>query len=40
MFRTIGDQPSDWELCLPAEVLRLPFLICQVMTIQAIIHSP
>jgi IS5 family transposase len=24
MFRTIGDRPSDWELCLPAEVLRLP----------------
>jgi transposase, IS5 family len=24
MFRTIGDRPSEWELRLPAEVLRLP----------------
>ena len=24
MFRTIGDGPSEWELRLPAEVLRLP----------------
>lgn len=24
MFRTIGDGPSEWELALPAEVLRLP----------------
>jgi transposase, IS5 family len=24
MFRTIGDRPSEWELCLPVEVLRLP----------------
>jgi transposase, IS5 family len=24
MFRTIGDRPSEWELRLPAQVLRLP----------------
>jgi transposase, IS5 family len=30
MFRTIGDGPSEWELLLPAEVLRLPPGLAQV----------
>ena len=30
MFRTIGDRPSEWELLLPAEVLRLPVELARV----------
>jgi transposase, IS5 family len=30
MFRTIGDGPSEWELRLPAEVLRLPGELARV----------
>ena len=30
MFRTIGDRPSQWELQLPAELLRLPEELARV----------
>ena len=30
MFRTIGDQPSSWELRLPPELLRLPEELARV----------
>jgi transposase, IS5 family len=30
MFRTIGDGPSEWELRLPAQVLRLPAELARV----------
>ena len=37
MFRTIGDRPSEWELLLPPEVLRLPEELARV---DAVLDDP
>ncbi len=37
MFRTVGDQPSLWELLLPEEVLRLP---AELARVDALLDDP
>src|SRR5579863_1287686 len=37
MFRTVGDQPSLWELRLPAELLRLP---AELARVDALLDDP